>query len=207
MLRAIRGGGNFCGLARAREREREREVTKHTHARPSGARPTQHTKVAPVSKDTVRPHQSDMARPTRAEQSTSKAPAARRAHVGVYGKVALTTSIEFLQCGVSGRWGRRGRQCISCSKTWFGPLIQRTYSKGLHVLRGARQCECARGHRALGGSHSVRCCCGHRRRSGVDGHRGDLGGLLDQVGEGGVSCRLVLGLKESSSPSRRSPVP
>ena len=47
--------------------KREREIiTKRTHARPSGGRPTQHTKVATASKDTDRPRQSDMDRPTHA---------------------------------------------------------------------------------------------------------------------------------------------
>ena len=32
-----------------------------------------------------------------------------------------------------------------------------------------------------------------RRCAIVDGHRCDLGGLLDQVGEGRVHCRMVLG--------------
>ena len=91
---------------------------------------------------------------------------------------------KFLCCRGSGRWGLQRGACMCYSRTWLGSLLCRGLTpRGCMRTRGTRQwCgySCTRGHRALGGSHSVRCCVGHRRCSGVDGHRGDLGSLLDQ---------------------------
>ena len=133
-----------------------------------------------------------------------------RACAGVLGKVALALGpSKFLRQRGLGRWGRQGAACVGCSKTWIGSLIQGPTPRGCMLIGEARQCGrgCARGHRAFGGSHSVRCVDHRHRCASVDGHRCDLGSLHDHVGEGGVHCRIVLGLKESRPSSRSSPVP